>query len=482
VFLSDNSGMDKNAYIKHLETENTQLKQCIKTLEKRIEQLEKHIENLQRRLSMNSQNSSKPPSSDPPGTAAVLPRRLRKKRGAQNGHPPHLRALLPPEMVKQHIELSPEVCPCGSSRLEKTAEEPLRHQLVDIPPITPEVTEYIQPIYRCRDCGQLVYQSLPEHIKRRHFGPGLLAVVGILTGSINTSKRKALALINEVFQVPISLGGLSACEEQLTEVLEQPYQEVMEYVRSQETAHADETGWPRGNRQKGWLWTLCCTSAAVFMIQAGRGQAAAKKLLGVFVGILHCDRWSGYNCFGGLRQLCWAHLKRDFQALSEVKGTMGRIGRELLLLAKHILYLRRRVRDGTLNWQTFQRRMEPLMRRVEKLLAVGADSGKSLSGRCRRIFNLRQYLWTFVRDARAEPTNNLAERVVRQAVLWRKGSFGTQSERGARYAERILTACATCRLQGCSVIEYLRNACRCHLDGIASPSLIKTKAYLAKTA
>ena len=460
--------MDKDAYIKQLEEENAALK--------------KRIEELERRLGMNSQNSSKPPSSDPPGTVTVLPRRLHRKRGARKGHPPHLRALLPPEMVKRHIELSPEVCPCGSSRLEKTAEEPLRHQIVDIPPITPEVTEYLQPVYRCKDCGELVYQPLPTEIRRRHFGPGLLAMVGILTGSLNTSKRKALALINEVFQVPMSLGGLIACEEQLSEALEQPYQEVMEYVQSQETAHADETGWPVGNRQKGWLWTLCCTSAAVFMIQAGRGQAAAKKLLGVFVGILHCDRWSGYNCFGGLRQLCWAHLKRDFQALSEVKGSMGRIGRELFLLAKHILYLRKRVRDGTLRWQTFQHRMKPLMERTEKLLARGADSGESLSGQCRRIFNQRQYLWTFVRDVRVEPTNNLAERMVRQAVLWRKGSFGTQSQRGARYAEHILTACATCRLQGRSIIEYLRNACRCHLNGLAAPSLIQSTVNFAQTA
>jgi len=327
VFLSDNSDVDKNAYIKHLETENTQLKQRIETLEKRIEHLEKHIENLERRLRMNSQNSSKPPSSDPPGTAVILPSpRRRKKRGARKGHPPHLRALLPPHLVTKRIELCPQACPCGSARLKKTAEEPLRHQLVDIPPIIPQVTEYIQPVYRCKDCGALVYQPLPDTIKRRHFGPGLLALVGILTGSLNTSKRKALALINEVFGVPMSLGGLSVCEEQIAQALEKPHKELLEHVQQQPTAHADETGWPRGNRQKGWLWTLCCTSAAVFMIQAGRGQAAAQKLLGAFVGILHCDRWSGYNCFGGLRQLCWAHLKRDFQALSEVKGTMGQIG------------------------------------------------------------------------------------------------------------------------------------------------------------
>jgi len=480
--MSDNSGMDKDAYIKQLETENARLKQRIETLEKHIEQMKKHIENLERRWGMNSQNSSKPPSSDPPGAAIVLPRWRRKKRGARKGHPPHLRALLPPEKVQHRVEHKPQVCPCGGTRFEKTDDAPLRHQIVDLPPIVPEVVEHVQPFYRCRDCGALVYQPLPDKIKRRHFGPGILALVGILTGSLNTSKRKALALINEVFQVPMSLGGLSACEERLTKMLAQPHMEVMDHVQAQETAHADETGWPRGNRKKGWLWTLCCTTAAVFMIQPGRGQAAAKKLLGTFVGILHCDRWSGYNCFGGLRQLCWAHLKRDFKALSEAKGRMGRIGRELYDLAKQILSLRKRVRDGTLLWPTFQQRMEPLIKRVETLLEKGAGGGAPLAGQCRRIFNQRQYLWTFVHNAQVEPTNNLAERTIRQAVLWRKGSFGTQSQRGARYAERILSVCATCRQQGRSIIEYLRDACHCHLEGLPVPSLIPATVSLAKTA
>jgi len=481
--MSDNFGMDKDAYIKQLEAKIAALEQRLVVLEKRNESLEKRNQELERRLGMNSQNSSKPPSSDPPGTTTVLPRKLRRnKRGARKGHPPHLRALLPPEQVKQRFYMKPDRCLCGSTHLEKTADEPLRHQRVDLPPIEPEVTEYIQPVYRCRDCGERIYQPLPEEIKRRHFGPGVLALVGILTGSLNTSKRKALALINELFGIPMSLGGLIACEEQLTAVLEQPHREVIDHVQAQPTAHADETGWPRGNREKGWLWVLCCTTAAVFMIQAGRGQKAAQNLLGTFVGILHCDRWSGYNCFTGLRQLCWAHLKRDAKALSEAKGKMGRIGRELHGLAKQILHMRKRVRDGTLLWPTFQHRMEPLMQRVETLLEKGADSGEPLSGQCRRIFNQRPYLWTFVHDARVEPTNNLAERMVRQAVLWRKGSFGTQSERGARYAERILTACATCRLQGRSIINYLREACHRHLDGLPVTSLIYPTTYAGKTA
>jgi transposase len=460
--------MDKDAYIKQLEN--------------RIIQLEKRIEELERLLGMNSRNSSKPPSSDLPGMSAEPPKHRRKKRGARNGHQPHLRELLPEKFVKKHIHLIPEVCPCGSTNLEETDQEPLRHQVVDIPPIEPQVTEYVQHLLRCKDCGELIYQPLPDDVKRKHFGPGVLAIVAVLTGMLNTSKRKALAMMNHVFSVPMSLGGLSNCEAQLTRALEQPYNEVAQHLRVQQAAHADETGWPRGNRQKGWLWTLCCSTAAFFMVHAHRGQDAAQKLLGSFGGVLHCDRWSGYNCFGGLRQLCWAHLKRDFQALSECKGSMGRIGRELFLLAKHILYLRKRVRDGTLSWQRFQRQMKPLMERTEKLLAKGANCSQSLSGQCRRIFNKRQHLWTFVEDARIEPTNNLAERIVRQGVLWRKGSFGTQSERGGCYVERILTVCATGRLQGRSVVKYLRDTCYCHLNNIPVPSLIKPAGNLNNSA
>ncbi len=466
--MSDNYCMDKDAYLKELEEENARLK--------------KRIEELEQLLGMNSKNSSKPPSSDTPGASAVLPKHRRKKRGAKKGHQPYLRELLPPEKVTQRIELDPEVCPCGGTDFEKTSEEPLRHQIVDTPPIEPEVIEYIQHIYRCKDCGELLYQPLPDEIKHKHFGPGILALVAVLTGMLNTSKRKALAMINEVFSVPMSLGGLSNCEAQLADALEHPYNETIEHIRKQDVAHADETGWRRGNKQRGWLWALCYTGAAAFMVHAKRGQQAARKLLGKFSGVLVSDRWGGYNFFTGIRQICWAHLKRDFKAISEAKAMLGKTGQELYGLAKKILKLRKRVRDGTLQWRTFQNRMVPLMVRVEDLLEEGASGKCKLSGKCRNILKHRKHLWTFVKDQSVEPTNNTAERIVRQGVLWRKSSFGTQSERGARYVERILTACATCRLQGRSVIEYLRDACRCHLDGIAAPSLIKTAGNLAKSA
>ena len=463
---------DKDAYIKHLENENAELR-------KRVAALEAEVNEIKRKLGVNSHNSSKPPSSDGPGVSQVGPKdsigkQGKKKRGAQKGHDPHLRKLIPPEDVTRFVPHEPQACICGWQDLEECDQEPLRHQTMEIPVIKPVVIEHVQHIRRCKKCGELVYARLPDEVRRNIFGPGVLSTVGVLTGMLNTSKRKALAVINEVFHVPMSLGGLSNCEAKIAEALEQPYNDALDHVHQQDIAHADETGWPRGNRERGWLWAFCCTTAAVFMVHANRNQKAARKLIDNFVGQLVSDRYNAYNYYHFIRQICWAHLKRDFTAISEAEGKLGQIGLELHELAKQILKMRQRVRDGTLLWKTFQRRMPALQKRVELLLKTGARFEGKLGGKCREILKYKEYLWRFAEDQNVEPTNNFAERIVRQGVLWRKTSFGTQSERGARYVERILTVCATCRLQDRSIIEYLRHACRNHLNGLLAPNLVLT--------
>jgi len=451
-------------------------KDYIEQLKKENEELKQRIRELERLVGMNSKNSSKPPSSDfGPNTNPKERNKKKgrkKKQGAQKGHEPHLRELLPPEAVTKTVNLFPEHCTCGCRDLKACDEAPLRFQTIDIPPIKPDVIEYIQHMRQCKQCGEVIYRPLSDDIKRNVFGSGVLAVVGILTGMLNTSKRKALEVINEVFGVPMSLGGLSNCEAKIATAIESPYNEVHDYVQSQDRSHADESSWRRGNRLKGWVWTLCCTTAAVFMINASRGQKAARKLLGCFTGTLNSDRWNGYIFYEGLRQICWAHLKRDFKAISEAEGNLGRIGNALYALSKEILKLRRRVRDGTLQWKTFQRRMVTFQDEVERLLEKGATYDGKLSGKCRDILrHHRKCLWVFVSDEHVEPTNNAAEQIIRQAVIWRKMSFGTQSKRGAHYVERMLTVCATCRLQGRSIITYMRDVCHCHLHNQPAPSL-----------
>lgn len=457
----------KDKRIAELEHRNTELEALVVTLMARIEELE-------RRLNINSRNSSKPPSSDPPGAPGkAAHRHRRKKRGARKGHPPHLKEMVLPERVTRRLEIEPEVCPdCRGEAFIESDEEALRTQVIDVPPIQIDVTEYVRPVRQCVCCGTFCYAPLPEGTSKSCFGPGVLAVVGILTGALNVSKRKALMVVNEVFNIPMSLGGLSNCENRISQSLAAPYEEVLNHVHQQEVVHADETGWPRGNRVKGWLWALCSLTSAAFMVHAKRSQDAAKELLGDFYKILVTDRWGGYNFFAGPRQICWAHLKRDFLAISEAKGRLGKIGTRLHELTQRILSLRRRVREGTLLWQTFQARMPALIKEVETLLEKGASEKGPLAGKCRRIFKARPFLWVFVQDENVEPTNNHAERMVRPGVLWRKSSFGTQSDRGARYVERVLTAGATCRLRGRSIVEFFREACRCHLENSPAPLLI----------
>jgi transposase len=457
---------EKDELIERLQKENAELKAEIIELKARIEALE-------RLLNMNSRNSSKPPSSDPPNMSKESHKKKSKKRGAKNGHELHLKKMLPPDQVTQSYVIEPQECPCcGHEDFIESRKDPLRDQFIDIPPIQPEVIEYVRPVRLCINCGTEIFAPYPEEAPRTCFGAGVLSLIAILTGVLNVSKRKALMVMNEVFNVPISLGGLSNCEEQISSSLIAPYNEIKDHIHKEDSANADETSWKLNNKTKGWLWLLCCKTAALFIVQARRTQQMAKNLLGCFKGVLTTDRYGSYNFFKGVRQICFAHLSRDFKAMSEASGHMGEIGTQLKNLSTEILKLRKKVRGGKLQWENFQKRMPPLIERVEDLLEEGAQHEGALAGKCREIFKMKNHLWTFVYREDVDPTNNHAERIIRSAVLWRKSSFGTQSERGARYVERVLSVAATCKLQGRSVIDFVRQACKSHTQKLCAPSLI----------
>ncbi len=117
--------------------------------------------------------------------------------------------------------------------------------------------------------------------------------------------------------------------------------------------------------------------------------------------------------------------------------------------------------------------MVPVRRRVEWLLERGVGLGtRGISGTCADILDHRDALWAFVDRPNVDPTNNLAERDLRPFVLWRKTSHGTQSDRGERYAERIMTVTHTLRKQSRSVFQYLHLACANHLYANPPESLL----------
>jgi transposase len=284
----------------------------------------------------------------------------------------------------------------------------------------------------------------------------------------------------------MALGEISAIEQKVSAALEQPVQEAQEYAQSQSAAGADETSWPQGTRKgerKAWLWVMGTSLVSVFMILRHRSTEAAKTLLGGFRGILTTDRWWAY-LYHGLRrrQLCWAHLIRDFQEMTERRDRASqKTGESLLEEAKEMFAWWHRVREGTLSRSSFQTYMGPLRRRVRQRLRQATRCRNKLTARtCRDLLKLFPALWTFVRVQGVEPTNNACERALRPAVLWRKGCFGTRSEAGSRFAARMLTTVATLKQQGRNLLEFLTLAVQRYQADKPIPSLLPDARLLAR--
>jgi hypothetical protein len=449
--------------------------QQVQTLQTQVTTLQAEVAQLREQLGRNSQNSSQPPSSDAPN-AMPRPKRASsgRKPGGQPGHPGHGRQLLPVEQVQHVIDLKPTQChDCGALLLGEDPQ-PVRHQVTDLPRVEPEVTEYRQHTLRCLVCSAQTSGELPAEMPAGSFGPRLQATVGYLTGRIGVSHREVEEVLHTVFHTDFSLGSVPAQEDQVSAALAEPVQTAQSYVQDQPVQNVDETSW-REKTKRAWLWINTTPLVTFFLVIATRGAKGAQQMLGTVVkSIVGSDRWSGYNWLDPQqRQACWAHLKRDFQALVERGGESERIGRALLNQVEQMFGLWHRVRDGTLSRADFQTAMQPIQTCVGDLLREGAALACDKTRHtCENLLKLEVALWTFVRVVGVEPTNNSAERGLRRAVLWRRRSFGTQSEDGSRFVERVLTAVTTLRQQNRDVLDYLTEACAAAMRGDQAPSLL----------
>jgi hypothetical protein len=306
------------------------------------------------------------------------------------------------------------------------------------------------------------------------FGPRVQATVGYLTGRIGASQREVQEILVTLCQTEVSVGSIAALEHAVSAALAAPVVEVAQYMQRQPVRNADETSW-REKTNRLWLWISVTPLVTIFRLLKTRSAAGAKELLGEAVwGIIGTDHYAGYHWIDPRqRQLCWAHLKREFVAWSQRAGETARIGLALLAVEKQLFTLWYCVRDGTIAWADFQVAMLPLMAQVRALLhegVVGADT--KAQGTCRNLLKREAALWTFVWEAEVEPTNNRAERALRRAVLWRRRSFGTQSAAGSQFVERILTAVTTLRQQHRDVLDYLTAACAAAICKKPVPSLL----------
>lgn len=447
---------------------------------KRIAELDARIRDLEARLGQNASNSSMPPSANPPqAPPPVRKKPTGRKPGGQPGHTAHLRRRLPPERLTEPvIHCWPDICeacqddlPCAPGPDDP---EPRWHQVIELPEFPVAVTEYQAHGRTCSNCGHVNWAQIPNEIRDHVCGPRLTATLSFLSGVLHASKRGIEEFVETVLKVPIALGTVSNLEQEMSAALADAHADAQQAVQEATAKNVDETGWKRAGNTC-WLWGAATTLVACFVIAPTRGALGLAALLGDKIkGIIASDRWSVYGQLKlGRRQLCWAHLKRDFQKLVDRKSDAKDIG-EMGLGAVEVLFdLWHTFRGGGISRAQLQRQIAPVRQTLREWLELGcACKDTKAVAFCQNLLSVESALWTFTRQEGVEPTNNHIERLLRPGVLWRKNAFGCHSENGCRFVERILTVVQTLRLQKRPVLEFLYQSLLAHRHAQKAPQLL----------
>jgi transposase len=432
------------------------------------------IAELEARLNQSPRNSSLPPSTEHPHAKPAPPKvKSGNKPGGQPGHAKHERALIPTEQCQRMIPCQPTHCRGCGTKLRGCDPAPLRHQVWELPEIHPLVTEYQRHRLECPCCHITTCGELPPGVPHSQAGPRLVAFVALLMGCFKQSKRRAALFLEQVLNQPCSPGWVVKLQDQATAALTPAYDELAKQLPAEDVLGIDES--PTKQAQlKSWLWTFVASTYTVFALRTTRAATVLEELLtDTFDGVVNCDRAKMYWNVGR-PQWCWAHLKRDFQALIDHPDhQVKRLGRDLMRPTKELFRHWFRCRDGTITRRGFERLMQPIRKEIDDLLLRGVFSRNAkLVGMCEPLYDHRDWLWTFVEIDGIEPTNNASERALRPAVIWRKLSFGTQSARGSRFVETILTVVETCHRQSRHSFDYLTAAVKAHFAGQPTPSLL----------
>ena len=441
----------------------------LKRVEK-VEWLEERVAQLEQQF---RQRGGPPPSQSSASRTSKRRRSSGRKRGGQPGHEGHGRSLVSVDQVDEVIPIRPSSCrDCGHT-LSGDDLHPLRHQVSEVPRVQARITEYQLHTLSCPQCATLTEAALPDEVPRGAFGPGVQAWVGLLSGGYRMSKRNIVTLSADAFGLQMSLGTVSQLERHVSDVLARPVEEAQAYVREQPAVNIDETSW-RERNDKAWLWTVATDDVTVFAIRSSRSRDVALELLGEeTTAVVGSDRFTAYSYLPvAKRQLCWAHLRRTFEAFTERTGDAARIGKDLLTQVDALFTWWHRVRDGTLQRSTFQTYLSDIRRRVVLELLCGQEADAQTAATCSNLLEVEPAMWTFARKPGVEPTNNAAERALRHGVLWRHTSFGTQSAEGSRFVERMLSVRASLQQQGRGVLEYLTSVCHAALHNQPTPSLL----------
>ena len=439
-----------------------------------VEKLAKQVTHLEEKLRTNSQNSSKPPSSDP-NRPKVPPRKdkRKRKRGGQKGRKGTQRKLVPVDQVDElHEVYLTGSCACGGE-MEHMETEPRRHQVFELPKVKPLITEYRLHKAACDCCGRVNEASLPEGVPAGMLGPRAMSTIGVMGSSFRLSRRLIKSFLKEFFSLDISLGLISKVEKKLTKALEPYYEAIRQHVLMAKIVNMDETTHYQCNKS-GYMWLAVTQAASFFAARLTRSGDVAREILGEkSLAILGSDRYSGYAWFDAARrQICWAHLFRDLTKIQQ-RDESGFVGDALAKWAADVFELWGKFRDGKLQRKSLIRKSKFAREQFEGWLEWAAKANhEKTAGTCAKLMEVKAGLWTFLFIEGVDPTNNVAERTIRSYVIKRKLSFGSQSERGDRFLESIYSVMSTCKQQDLNIMTVLTDAVRAMLCGTPPPPLL----------
>jgi transposase len=433
-------------------------------------------------LEKDSTNSHKPPSSDglKKKRGATGRGSSGRKPGAQKGHPGSTRRNVPPSEVTETIAHKPQACEqCGVAFTEQNLSIPLeRRQVWEIPEIKPLVQEHVFYQTRC-DCGHTTRLPLPEWLYSG-MGDNLQAHVTYFTAEAKLSRRSLQTILNDVFHIPVALGTIQNRLEDTSEILKPVCDELEDELSEQSVINIDETSYPH-NKTLNWLWAFVSSSFVFFTIQASRGSQVLRQILGeLYDGIIICDRFSAYVKYHkdracGLIQLCWAHIIRDIKALKHHLAVESgqifavvmrkRIGAVFRLWHAH--------KQGKISRAQLIAAAEPSIAEMRAFVETNQKNPcHDVAKFNRQLLKRWDSLFTFIYHESVEPTNNLAERLIRPGVQTRKISYCTRSQNGQLLRARLLTVSQSCRIQQRNTLDFYRTAIHAHRHKLTMPSLL----------
>lgn len=331
-----------------------QARSLITALLLQIDVLGAEVARLKARLDANSQNSSKPPSSDPPHVKRQPPKPASKrKRGGQSGYKRALRPMVPPEQLTKVVDCIPTACQGCGTTLTGTDLKPQTHQVAELPVVRPDVIEYRLHGQDCPHCKKTTRGALPTGVPTGAFGSRLLATISLLTGAYRLSKRQVQAALADLLGLHISTGMVSKAERLAAAITATPVAKIAQAITCAPALNLDETGW-RETRKRFWLWAVVAKDMTLFRIDRYRSRAALRRLVGPKITpVLTTDRLATYQGVP-VRQICWAHLRSDFQAMIDRQAGGEGVGAELLIISGQLFTWWREFRGGSIRRSTLR--------------------------------------------------------------------------------------------------------------------------------